>query len=624
MWQLVCPQGDHVPTSSARELRVSAVPPQQARILDSDPPTKVAHELATGGFGVVYRHPDRPDEVVKRFNQPESFRGSVLVDLMRIDEWARPSDRAILTERFAWPTAVYRRDRRMTGFSMRAVPPEGQFQLTTAGSTKTQLLQLKYFIDPTFWAGAAVQSTRPELSGSDRIEVSVRLLETIEALHRYGLVYRDFSSNNICVLLGVRPSVMILDVDSIRRADDVETAPIQSPGWKALETDPIRRDVSLAALAAWRILVDDQHAEPDDDQKPTESMDAQLRSLLVRLHRSPEDGSLGEATHALRRLRAPDLSAALFAEAANTGLARNVLAERLGARSNAERKTVALAELHVELEAEIESASGTRRRRLERRLAIRGAGMTPDLIPNDAGKQRLTDREALRRAALDARFSELTDVFLSGELAHGEPGLELDPLLRRSVQHVLAESGDMEFSAVAGEDVVSLDWTWPENDLVSAATVTLEQPGGILGETIVQRDSGEQRGFIHVNGLAGKELRVRCRPAAVSPNGTVIPAVTGRTATLSLPPRPIAPAPRGSTEPDRPTYRVSGPQFLQPEPEPPARSWWKNPWWILAILAMIAVVAAGAVAAVAALSNDEPAPSTPARCAPPPGGLCYW
>ena len=172
------------------------------------------------------------DWYLKKFNTPlTGEQAQMLHRLIDVQRWARPSEREILLGRFSWPVEGFGTPDQILGYSMPRAPLDAYFNLTSAGRTEQKLLQLKYLMDNKYWSGKAITSSKPNINEQDRLEMAIDLVDAIQVIHRYGLIYGDVSSNNMCGRLGGQPSVFLLDADSIVTPDIRARNPVATPGW---------------------------------------------------------------------------------------------------------------------------------------------------------------------------------------------------------------------------------------------------------------------------------------------------------------------------------------------------------------------------------------------------------
>ena len=261
----------------------------------------------SGGMGSVYADPRNNDLYLKQFNTPlKGEQAEMLLRLIEVQRWARPSEKEILLTRFSWPTEGFGTPDNIIGYSMPKAPRDAYFSLTAAGRTQEKLLQLKFLMDSKYFSGKAIASAKPNVSEQDRLEIAIELVDAIQVVHHHGLVYGDVSSNNMCARLGESPSVFLLDADSIVTPDIRAKNPVRTPGWPVPDNlDPVEADRSLISLFVWRFMLEDPNALPNISAIPRFHLSEakQFVNTLISCYESGREADFLELSHGLRLVR---------------------------------------------------------------------------------------------------------------------------------------------------------------------------------------------------------------------------------------------------------------------------------------------------------------------------------
>jgi hypothetical protein len=483
------------------------------------PPLDPTTVLGQGGFGTVYA--GRPGYCTKVFRTPlDAARTIELRILSELVERCRPSDREMLTTRFAWPVAVYG-EPGATGFEMARVPATAMFDLTVAGRTTSQPLQAKYLIDARYWRGRAIGSVAPTLHPDDRLEVCLDLHAALCVLHGHGLAYRDLSANNVCFTTSRPRRVFLLDADSVVDVDRPAAEPGTSPDWDVPPAGLLEQDRARFSLLVWRLFRQHPTARPGGGAIG-EGVDEATAQRLERCYRTGDVGNFEQLAGELRRLLSPARREQLRREAERSGFARFVV--RAGAGSDHEQ--VASATVRMAAEERCEATTGARRRMHLRSLARRSGpfhvDVAPETSPGSTGGAPVpggvpSSQHALHRWFVDARFEQLADLFARGRL---EP-LAADPWLGRAVAHAHCASGTPEVTVTPHCGSVQVDVSWPPETFVNHATLILEFDDTTtrLG---LSRPDGASRSSHAAPCPQGTVVRWTLRPGTHSTSGATI------------------------------------------------------------------------------------------------------
>ena len=493
-------------------------------------------------MGSVFADPRNADRYLKKFNTPlKGEQAEMLLRLIEVQRWARPSEKEILLTRFSWPSEGFGTPDNIIGYSMPRAPQDAYFSLTTAGRTKYQLLQLKYLTDDKYWAGKAVSSAKPNVTEQDRLEMAIDLVDAIQVIHHHGLVYGDVSSNNMCGRLGAQPSVFLLDADSIVTPDIRAKNPVRTPGWPVPNNlGPIESDRSLISLFIWRFMLEDPNALPNfkDTSKFHLSGAKQFVDLLINCYQTGNESEFTELSHSLRLVRDDARDTHAILRAVNTHYARNVLREAIEAKSDSEKEVVAKAHAQVVFERLIESTTGTRQRVLISRSVHRTDGFKLDLSPTITASAPPKTSAELREMILDARETELAVHLANGDL----DSFESDTWLPRAAEHALVEAGSATLSSRNSIETSVIQWTWPVAPYVNYAELRIKLASGkVLVEKISRdpRTPGSERS-LQLKG--GGKIQLELVMAVKTPKQNVYCAVEllRYDLTVLAPPKPIA------------------------------------------------------------------------------------
>lgn len=439
----------------------------------------------SGGMGAVYTDPRNNALYLKQFNTPlKGEQAEMLLRLIEVQRWARPSEKEILLTRFSWPIEGFGSPDNIIGYSMPKAPRDAYFSLTAAGRTKEVLLQLKYLIDSKYFAGKAISSAKPNVSEQDRLEIAIELVDAIQVIHNHGLVYGDVSSNNMCGRLGESPSVFLLDADSIVTPEIRAKNPVRTPGWQIPDNlDPIQADRSLISLFIWRFMLEDPNAQPNFSAIPRFQLSEakQFATILINCYLTGSESDFHDLSLRLRLVRDDSRDSRAIVRAANSQFARNVIRESIEAKSHSDKDIVARAKAQIAFEELVESSNGTRQRALISRSIHRSNGFKLDLSPTITASAPPSTIEEFREMILDARETEIALHLAIG----GLESFESDPWLPRAMEHAILEAGVAILGTRNSIESSVIHWTWPAAPFVNFAELRIKlSTGKVLVEKI--------------------------------------------------------------------------------------------------------------------------------------------
>ncbi len=503
-------------------------------LIPNFPPVTKAHFINSGGFASVFRHPGDHSQFLKKLNTPlTGDLAKMLERLVDVQQWSRPSDRSTLLTRFSWPTQAFGTSGNIIGFSMPKAPDDAYFTLTTAGRTSQQLLQMKYLMDKNYFNRKAVTSLKPNINEQDRLEIAIDLYDCIHTVHRHGLVYSDYSGNNLVVRLGDTPSVFVLDADSITTPELRERFPIKSPTWDVADgLDPVQSDRALFALWCWRFLIEEYSSYPmqEDIKKFDNLQSTSLVSALIETYRSGDEDSFRFLSYELRNIRDEDRDSRAIARAFNSGFARFVIREAAETRSDSDRVTVALAERHLANEHQIESSNPLRQRILLSRQAHAASNFKLDLPPAISSYSAPRTMNELGQLITEARETEVATHFANGSLSN----FENHPLLQRAIKHALVEAGLASISARVSTESADVQWKWPISPYVNYAQINITSPRKSISHEI-ERRSGRPTENRMLNLSGGGNVDFQIVVGVRSPSGKVVLAPASLKHSISIP-----------------------------------------------------------------------------------------
>ncbi len=523
------------------------------------PPYDRSQRIGRGGFGSVYLDPSDAQRCIKVFKKPIQGRKADQVQrLTSVDQWARPSDREFLTTRFAWPLGWYTSGSGITGTVMPLAPKSCYFEYRIATQNKHELMQMKFLTDAEWWQRRAVRSaTKPDVTPAERLELAIECVTAIETLHRYGLVFGDISSNNICASFGEAPSVFFLDADSIGLPLEIADANIQSPGWEVPnDLDATCQDRQRMAILIWRLFTETPSSHPTSDgTSPLLHAPAFDSRVLFKVFQTGDSEALDEAAQMLRRLREPDVQHEALQRAVASGFARPVYKETVGRTSTEALDVHAKARTQIDLEDEIETAIRTERRRLLNRSAFTDSTFILDIRPETASESRPNNQGQLRDLILDAEFTTIA-MHLAGQ---GLGALETDTWLPRAVEHALITTDRPQARSQLMSGGARILWTWPQASFVNVAVIDIYRARRRLSSKEILRHHSEAEGRAEIQ-IGEGDYQVHIWSAIRSPSGAVFRCSEAVAFRVLVPPPPTP------VRPSKPPTLVPGASPPKPTP----------------------------------------------------------
>ena len=507
----------------------------------------------SGGFASVYRDPGFPDRYLKKLNSPLTGElAQMLERLIDIQQWARPSDRATLLTRFSWPVEGFGASGNIVGFSMPRAPDDAYFSLTTAGRTSQQLLQMKFLMDKNYFNRKAVTSAKPNINEQDRLEIAIDLHDAIHTVHRHGLVYSDYSGNNLVVRLGTTPSVFILDADSITTPELREKHPIKSPTWDVPNgLDPLESDRALFALWCWRFLIEEYSVYPsvDETHKFHSLQSRSLVNALIETYKTGWQHSFDSLSTELRSIRDDARDSLAIRRSYESGFARYVIRESAEIKSEIDRETVVFAENHLAKERLIESSIPSRQRILLSRETHASSYFQLDLPPSITSYAAPQTQTELEEMFKDARETEIALHFSNGSLTR----FERHPLLDRAIEHGLVEAGLASITSRIAIESAEVQWTWPASPFVNYAQIQIKSPRKTISHEI-ERKRGKPTEDRKLNLPGGGDVQIDVITGVRSPSGKIILAPEKLRHSISIPAAPYVP---NAPKKRQPSSRIS-------------------------------------------------------------------
>jgi len=492
-------------------------------------------------MGSVYADPRNDSFYLKKFNSPlKGEQAAMLLRLIELQRWARPSEKETLLTRFSWPIEGFGSADNIIGFSMPRAPDDAYFDLTVAGRTRRPLLQLKYLMDSRYFSGKAISSEKPNVNEQDRLEMAIELVDAIQVIHHHGLVYGDVSSNNMCGRLGQSPSVFLLDADSIVTPDIRVKNPVRTPGWPVPNNlDSIGADRSLISLFIWRFMLEDPNAIPKatDTSRFHLSEARNFVGTLINCYQDGNEADFTELSHALRLARDDSRDSRAIIRAADSCFARNVAREAIEAKTDFEKSIIAKAQSQVIFEKLVESSSGTRQRILISRSVHRADGFKLDLSPTITASAPPTTNLELRQMILDARESELALHLANGDIKN----FESDTWLPRAVEHAIVEAGFATLSSRNSIESSVVHLTWPAAPYVNYAELSIKLNSGKVLVEKINRNPRKPHSERSLQLKGGGKLQVDLVTGIKSPSQNIYFAAAKlrHEVTVLPPPKPI-------------------------------------------------------------------------------------
>jgi|688.fasta_scaffold27218_2 hypothetical protein len=230
--------------------------------------------IGDGGEGEVFRIPNMPGQVYKKFKKSVSADISEvgLIETIKILETFSSEDKKYIESRTVWPHTLVRRDSRVSGFIMPILGSEFfclQGQAASPIETFSDWNKLSYR-DITA-ANLNIYTSLPNLSEpSHRLELLKLLLDLTKifsVLHKYGVVIGDVSGRNLVWTIEPEPRVVVIDCDGLRKAGtDAVTKAKQSPDWfdkHLVGPTTLDSDLYKLALAVFRAYFSATISYPD-------------------------------------------------------------------------------------------------------------------------------------------------------------------------------------------------------------------------------------------------------------------------------------------------------------------------------------------------------------------------
>lgn len=502
------------------------------------PPISRGDFVNSGGLGSIYADPRDSDLYLKQFNTPlRGEQAEMLLRLIEVQRWARPSEKEILLTRFAWPIEGFGTPDNIIGFSMPKAPRDAYFILTAAGRTKEVPLQLKFLMDSRYFSGKAISSAKPDVSEQDRLEITIELIDAIQVIHHHGLVYGDVSSNNMCCRLGDTPSVFLFDADSIVTPDIRAKNPVRTPGWPVPNNlGPIEADRSLISLFVWRFMLEDPNALPNIADVPRFHLSEakQFADTLISCYQTGTESDFVELSHGLRLVRDDSRDSRAISRAANSHYARNVIRETIEATTELDKNIVAKAHSQIVFERLIENATGTRQRVLISRSVHRSDGFKLDLSPTITASAPPTTSIELHEMILDARETELAMHLANGDLKNDES----DTWLPRAIEHAMIEAGFPTLSSRNSIESSVIHWTWPAAPYVNYAELRIKLRSGRVLVEKIDRDPRKPDSERSLQLKGGGDIEIDLVMAVKSPSQNVYLAADKLCEVLTVLPPP--------------------------------------------------------------------------------------
>lgn len=498
------------------------------------------HFINSGGVGEVFRDAQHPTRCIKRFFKPLiGEQAKQLSHLINVAAWARPSERHLLETRFSWPLIGFGSADRIEGFSMTYAPDESQFVLQIGGKQRKVLLQAKYLLDDRFWrTNRALTSSRPNVNEQDRLLIATEFLDAIEVLHRHDLVYGDVSGNNICIKVGEYPSVFFLDADSVVSPELRAQHLVRTPDWEISDTlDPVAADRSLTALFVWRLLTERPRARPSvaEARSLPGVAGSSCGLLLTELYETGSERAAEELTAALRESRSPERVAKAHSRAVRTGFARFVISEASASLNAGQREVVAKAERFVQLEAEVEKASGPRQRRLLTKIGTLDLPFVFDLSNVALMGAAPASVADLKRMLQDAEFAEVAQHLATSGLGN----LENHWMVERALKHAYVQMGESAFAARAKSEHGVISWRWPSVRYINALRLEFLKDGQTILAEEIERDFLEATSERSLSVPGGGEVIAIFRFGTRSPTGQSFWVESASRMKLTVPPPPV-------------------------------------------------------------------------------------
>jgi hypothetical protein len=394
-------------------------------------------------------------------------------------------------------------------------------------------------MDKNYFNRKAVTSAKPNINEQDRLEIAIDLHDSIQTVHRHGLVYSDYSGNNLVVRLGNTPSIFILDADSITTPELREKHPIKSPTWDVPNgLDPLESDRALFALWCWRFLIEEYSVYPsvDETHKFHSLQSRSLVNALIETYKTGWQHSFDSLSTELRSIRDDTRDSLAIRRSYESGFARYVIRESAEIKSEIDKETVAYAENHLAKERLIESSIPSRQRILLSRETHASSHFQLDLPPSITSyvaPQTQAEFEAMTR---DARETEVALLFSTGSLSR----FESHPLLDRVLEHGLVEAGLASITSRVAIESAEVQWTWPVSPYVNYAQIQIKSSRKTISHEIA-RKKGKQVEDRKLNLPGGGEVQIDVITGVRSPSGKIVLAPEKLRHSISIPAAPYIP-----------------------------------------------------------------------------------
>lgn len=225
--------------------------------------------LGQGGQGSVYQVTNR--KINMQWNAVyKEYAPDVLPDLDSgaLNEMAdvipglAGADARWLCDKTAWPAGVVESGGRVTGFLMRAVPDQFQFDMTNIGvaaGSSRRLAGLEFLLNPDSYVG----QIGLRVSQRDRLLLLADIAATVSRLHSMDIVIGDLSPKNLLFSTAPSPECFFIDCDAMRLRGADALPQMETPGWTVpAGEEPGTRasDAYKFALLATRVIARDQDA----------------------------------------------------------------------------------------------------------------------------------------------------------------------------------------------------------------------------------------------------------------------------------------------------------------------------------------------------------------------------
>ncbi|MGW2545922.1 lipopolysaccharide kinase InaA family protein, partial [Kitasatospora sp. NPDC001574] len=198
-----------------------------------------------------------------------------------------------LRRRTAWPEALVTDRGQVTGFLMRQVPAEFEFDfqgLSAAGSGR-RLANFEFLLNrDQYVAGIGLR-----ISPRDRLMLLEDLARTLERLHRLGIAVGDLSPKNVLFSNRNKPSCLLIDCDAMRFRGRSALPQVETPDWQAPageEKATAHSDALKLGLLAIRLVARDQGSTDPGVLAP---VDGELAALARRSLQPEPTGRPGPA-----------------------------------------------------------------------------------------------------------------------------------------------------------------------------------------------------------------------------------------------------------------------------------------------------------------------------------------